>query len=94
MAIAHSMVEQIDNELVQIREHFQKAKSVMKREAIRKKLKNRETTFNGVYTNFKRAQDAATKSINHRRQTLNECLEKSKTTDTDLLSNFHYGYLT
>ena len=39
MAIAHSMVEQIDNELVQIREHFQKAKSVMKREAIRKKLK-------------------------------------------------------
>ena len=76
MAAAHAAVERLDKEMEEYRE-LQKRASSKEKEELKKKFGKSKQLLDGAYTELKRAQDAALKSIRGKRKSLDEFL-KSK----------------
>ncbi|CAB4026854.1 Hypothetical predicted protein [Paramuricea clavata] len=78
MDLAHKNLLKIDKKVEQCREKFSKAKTAYEKDTLVKQYNALKTILNGVYTELKRAQDAAVKSIRHKKHLLNKRLmEKS-----------------
>ena len=80
MAAAHSAVENIDKDIQDSRNSFEKATSIKERNKYRKEYERKKKILDGAYTELKRAQEATAKSIKTKRKQLDTIL-KSQTDD-------------
>jgi hypothetical protein len=78
LAVAPDSLVKADKKVEQCRDKFPNAKTESEKSKIMEQYKELKITLDGVYTELKRAQDAATKSIRHKKQLLNERLNTPK----------------
>ncbi len=78
LAVAHDNLVKADKKVEQCRYKFPNAKTESEKSKITEQYKELKITLDGVYTELKRAQDTATKSIRHKKQLLNERLKTPK----------------
>lgn len=79
MEIARQEVINTDKKLQIVREKYNLVSNAGERKKLKEEKTKLENALSGVYTELKRAQDALVKSLNHKRELLNQRLKR----DTD-----------